>query len=333
MRFVIIGAGAIGGVIGGRLHASGADVMLVARGPHGKKIRSDGLVLASPEGRQVLEIPTVAHPGDVPWAADDVAILAVKGQDTPTALRALVGSAGPDTPVVCAQNGLDNERQALRLFASVQAMCVMLPAEYLNPGVVAAYSSPVPGILHLGRYPHGLDDTSEVVAGALRAAGFRSEARPDALRLKARKLIMNLANAVDALCGRAHGVGDVIRDALAEGEAALAAAGIDAATPDEDAALRSDHLTIDDVEGEGPRHGGSTWQSLARGAGSVEADQLNGEVVLLGRLHDVPTPVNEALRRLIWRAAREGWPPESINPETLAFGLETDVDLITPHSG
>lgn len=330
MRFVIIGAGAIGGVIGGRLHASGADVVLVARGPHGKQIRSEGLVLASPEGRQVLAIPSVAHPGDVSWTAGDVAILAVKGQDTPAALRAVAGSAGPDIPIVCAQNGLDNERQALRLFASVHAMCVMLPAEYLTPGVVAGYSTPVPGILHLGRYPDGLDDTSEAVAAALRTAGFRAEARPDALRIKARKLIMNLANAVDALCGHAHGVGDIIRDAVAEGEAALGAAGVDVATADEDAALRSDHLRIADVDGEGSRHGGSTWQSLARGVGSVEADQLNGEVVLLGRLHGVPTPVNEALRRLIWRAAREGWPPESIEPETLAFGLETDVDLIAP---
>ena len=46
------------------------------------------------------------------------------------------------------------------------------------------------------------------------------------------------------------------------------------------------------------RPGASSWQSLARGTGSIEADYLNGEIVLLGRLHGVATPVNAALQRL-----------------------------------
>ena len=45
------------------------------------------------------------------------------------------------------------------------------------------------------------------------------------------------------------------------------------------------------------RGGGSSWQSLVRGTGSIEADYLNGEMCLLGRLHGVPTPVNELLQR------------------------------------
>jgi 2-dehydropantoate 2-reductase len=60
-----------------------------------------------------------------------------------------------------------------------------------------------------------------------------------------------------------------------------------------------------------PRDGGSSWQSLARRSGVIEADQLNGEVVLLGRLHGVPTPVNELLRRLAVADARAGAPPGS----------------------
>ncbi len=53
------------------------------------------------------------------------------------------------------------------------------------------------------------------------------------------------------------------------------------------------------------RPGASMWQSLARGV-SIEADYLNGEIVLLGRLHGVPTPVNAALLDLVKQAAREG---------------------------
>ena len=64
-----------------------------------------------------------------------------------------------------------------------------------------------------------------------------------------------------------------------------------------------------------PRAGGSSWQSLARGTGTVEADYLNGEIVLLGRLHGVPTPANETARRLVQRAARQRTAPGSMTPE------------------
>ena len=53
------------------------------------------------------------------------------------------------------------------------------------------------------------------------------------------------------------------------------------------------------------RGGSSSWQSLARGAGTIETDYLNGEIVLLGRLHGVPTPLNEAICRLADRAVRD----------------------------
>ena len=53
------------------------------------------------------------------------------------------------------------------------------------------------------------------------------------------------------------------------------------------------------------RAGGSTWQSLARGAAMLETDYLNGEIALLGRLHGVPTPVNERLQLLAAESVRE----------------------------
>jgi 2-dehydropantoate 2-reductase len=56
----------------------------------------------------------------------------------------------------------------------------------------------------------------------------------------------------------------------------------------------------------------STWQSLTKGAGSVETDYLTGEVVLLGRLHGVATPANALLQRLATELAAEGRPPGSV---------------------
>ena len=62
------------------------------------------------------------------------------------------------------------------------------------------------------------------------------------------------------------------------------------------------------------RPGGSTWQSLVRGAETVEVDYLNGEIVMLGRLHGFPTPVNAALQRLGNRWAAERRQPETLDP-------------------
>ena len=60
------------------------------------------------------------------------------------------------------------------------------------------------------------------------------------------------------------------------------------------------------------RVAGSSWQSLARGTGNVEADFLNGEIVLLCRLHCIPTPANLTLQRLAKHLANSGAPPQSI---------------------
>ena len=126
--------------------------------------------------------------------------LAMKGQDTAGALGALRAVAPPATPVVCMQNGVDNERRALRLFQNVYGAVVMLPAAHIEPGVVESHASRLTGIVDVGRYPSGADDAAEEIATALRASRFDSCARDDVMRLKYAKLILNLANAVGAIC-------------------------------------------------------------------------------------------------------------------------------------
>ncbi len=64
--------------------------------------------------------------------------------------------------------------------------------------------------------------------------------------------------------------------------------------------------------------GSSSRQSLARGTGTIEADYLNGEIVLLARQHGLSAPLNEAVRRLANRYAREGRPPGSLPEAELA---------------
>jgi 2-dehydropantoate 2-reductase len=74
------------------------------------------------------------------------------------------------------------------------------------------------------------------------------------------------------------------------------------------------HYRAQPVGGE-TRGGGSTWQSLVRGR-PLEVDWLNGEIVLLGAEHGVPTPANAALRRAANAAAARGLTP---GPDALAL--------------
>ncbi len=65
------------------------------------------------------------------------------------------------------------------------------------------------------------------------------------------------------------------------------------------------------------RGGGSSWQSLERGLGTIETDYLNGEIVLLGRLFGVATPVNALVQRLAGEAARNKAAPGSYGASDL----------------
>lgn len=314
MRFVVFGAGAVGGVVGGRLFQHGHDVVLVARGEHHAALRHRGLRLEWGEESAVLEIPAVDDVGSVQFAEGDVVLLAVKSQDTEDALRALAAHAKSGTPVVCLQNGVENERAALRRFAGVYGVPVMCPTEHLEPGVVRAYSAPVTGILDVGRYPRGTDDVTAAVSAAFEASTFDSREQPEIMRWKYRKLLLNLGNAVQAVCGADALDGRITELATAEGEACLAAAGIDVAGAGEEAERRGDLLQMRPAGGARWR-GGSSWQSLARGTGSIESDYLNGEIVLLGRLHGVPTPANAVLRELAADLARRGAEPGAMSED------------------
>ncbi len=213
---------------------------------------------------------------------------------------------------MCLQNGVESPRLALRRFRHVYGVCVWLPSTFVEPGIVSAAGSPLTGILHLGRYPHGTDDTARHIAADLEAARFEAPVVPDVSRWQYAKLLHNLGTALEALSGPVDGAqGRALQASVrAEGEAVLDAARIARASAEEQKEARGDKVTLVPLDG-APR-GGSSWQSLARGTGTIEADYLNGEIVLLGRLHGVPTPLNELLQHLAGRFAREHRPAGSL---------------------
>ncbi|MDE3096338.1 MAG: 2-dehydropantoate 2-reductase [Chloroflexota bacterium] len=324
MRYIVYGAGAVGGVIAARLQQHGQGVVAIARGAHLDAMRARGLMLETPDETLTLPIAAAGHPSEIDFRDGDVALLTMKTQHTERALDDLRAAAGDDVPVVCAQNGVENERLALRRFARVYGMLVVLPATYLEPGIVQIHAG-ANGILDCGRYPAGDDALAAEIAAGLEAAGFSAHPVADIMRWKYGKLLSNLGNALQAAIGlgvfsfdaaRDAGVGDVLARLRDEAVACYRAAGIAWASDEEMDARRQDALRLRPVGGK-PRGGGSTWQSIARGAGSVETDFLNGEIVLLGRIHGIPTPANAALQRVAQRLVRERLGPGSIAPDDL----------------
>jgi len=333
MRYIIIGAGAVGGTIGGCLFQGGHEVVLVARGAHLDALRRDGLRLATPLGTEVLPIPAVSGPAEVELRRDDVLILTTKTQDAdallaewawqPVAGDADGAVAAEVVPVACAQNGVASERFALRRFRYVYGIYVRLPATHLEPGTVEAQGAPLAGLLQIGRYPGGTDPMGGRIGEDLTKSRLLTPVTADVMRWKYAKLLDNLNNAIEALCGpehtgfaaepRSEDAAELYHRTRAEGIAALRAAGIAHASREEIAEVARDHVRIEQVDGSA-RSGGSSWQSLSRGTGTIEADFLNGEIVLLGRLYGVPTPVNEALQRLANRAAAEHRAPGFMTP-------------------
>jgi 2-dehydropantoate 2-reductase len=336
MRYIIIGAGAIGGVLGARLgqHSTEHPPLVIARGEHGAAIAQNGLRLRTPDEDTFVPVDCATGADGVVLRSDDVLVLATKTQQAQAALEQWVdapvldrdgrrvGTAGDLLPILTALNGVESERIALRLFARVFGICVWLPAVHLVPGEVILRIAPTSGIFIVGRFGADRDDADEkllaTIATDWNASTFTVHVVDDVMRWKYRKLLSNLHNAVQALLGALDDDGAVIAERLrAEAEAIYRSSGIQWASEAEEAAWRGDVFRIRPVPGTPEELGGSSWQSLARG-GSIESDYLNGEIALIARLRGMSAPLNQTVQRLAREAAASGAGLGSLTPAALA---------------
>lgn len=332
-RYVFLGAGAVGSALGGLLARQGMDVLLVARGEHAKVVAAAGLRVRCPDTTFTVTPPTVTGPEDVRLTADDVLVLTTKTQQAEAAVEqwaevpvhdrtgAVTGRAGQVLPVLTALNGVAGEEIALRSFDRVFGVCVYFPAVMIEPGEVIVRGAPLRGIFHVGRYGRTPDPDADErflrgLAGEWAAADCRLVPVGDVMPWKYRKLLGNLGNAPQALLGDTSGADDVPAAAQAEAREVLAAAGV-AVVGDADADAGWRDYAWLPVPGEPEQLGGSSWQSLVRGTGSIETSYLNGEIALLARRHGARAPVNARLTSLARRAARSGLRPGDLTAAEL----------------
>ena len=333
-RYIILGAGAVGGALGGRLGLAGRDVVLVARGNHLAALREHGLRLRTPDEDVTHPVLGIGGPQEIGLSGDDILILATKTHqanealvtwaDAPVYQNARpIGTAGERLPIFIALNGVAAEAMAHRYFRRVYGICVWMPVVHLRPGEVIIRSTPQSGMLHIGRVPaNDHDQTLQQVATDLVAANFDVPLPEDVMPWKYRKLISNIGNVFQALVARSGDWRPLVADAEAEARRVLDAAGIAYIGEEEEAAARAAGFTLKPVAGVDEFVGGSTWQSLQRGTGNIETDYLNGEIVMIAHRIGMEAPINEQLAILARRAATNGAKPGDINVDQLTVLLQ-----------
>jgi 2-dehydropantoate 2-reductase len=327
-RYVIVGAGAIGGTVGAVLTRADARTVLVARGRHAEVLATEGITLRTPDGTYRTAVATASRPEDVQLTESDVLVFATKTQQLDAALQEwvdrpvygphgpldLVGTAGNRLPAMMALNGVAAEEKALRYFRRVFGVCVWLPAVHLEPGEVIVRAWPVAGQFHIARWPASVSSPADAgllagLAETWNAAGVRVRLPDDVAPWKYNKLLSNLGNAIGALSTDPGAAGEVVAAVRSEGENVLRHAGIEFIPFETSTVVRTDGPTIRPVPGWDGGQSNSTWQSLSRKTGNVETDFLNGEIVRLAHRHGIAAPLNAALAAATRAAIRNGLGP------------------------
>lgn len=333
-RYVVIGAGAIGGTVGAVLSRSGVPAILVARGAHAEALRDDGIVLHTPDGTVRVPVLAASAAQQISLTVRDVLVFTTKTQQLDAALvqwadrpvydgDRLVGTAGALLPVLTALNGVAAEEKALRYFRRVFGVCVWMPAVHLQPGAVIVRSWPVTGQFHVARWPaqlHTADDDRLLcrIAHEWTAAGIQIRLPENVAPWKYNKLLSNLANVIDALCISDSDNSAITVAVRREGEAVLRQAGIAFVDFTASGAVRADGPTPRPVPGAPQQIASSTWQSLTRNTGNVETDFLNGEIVRLAHHHGITAPLNATLASLMRQTCRDGSGPGVYSAAELA---------------
>jgi 2-dehydropantoate 2-reductase len=330
-RYVIVGAGAIGGTVGGVLTRANVPTVLVARGRHAETLAATGLMLRTPDGIFHTSVTAVSEAEQLRLTPDDVLVFATKTQQLDVALQqwadqpvhgpdGIVGTAGDVLPALTALNGVVAEEKALRYFRRVFGICVWLPAVHLEAGEVIVRSWPTVGQFHIGRWPADLSDDDGLLRAlntTWTAAGIRVNVVDDVAPWKYNKLISNLGNAVGALASEGANLSRIVQVLRAEAEHVLRHAGIEFVSFEVSTAARVDGPTPRPVPGADTGASNSTWQSLSRNTGDVETDFFNGEIVRIAHQHGITAPINGALARLARDAVRNSSGPGHYSADQL----------------
>jgi 2-dehydropantoate 2-reductase len=328
MRFLFFGAGAIGTYIGGSLKSAGYEIAFVERPEVAGRIRREGILLSLAGSSRRIPVPAAFPSGEeaLRSAPFDVCVFALKSYDTAAALQTVESLKHKFPPVLCLQNGVDNEPALAR---------VLGPERVIAGTVTSAVGRSADGAAVLERMRgvgiaagHSL---SEPLVEAFTRAGLNARLYPNAPSMKWSKMLTNLiSNASSAILGLTPGeiYNDprlflLEREMLRECLRVMRAAGIPVTdlpgTPVRALAFAVEHLPgilarpfLARAVGGG--RGGkmpSLYIDLHGGRGKTEVQWLNGAVARAGQKTGVAAPVNTLLAETLARLAEGVEKPEN----------------------
>jgi len=319
MKVCIFGAGAIGGYMGVKLAKAGADVSLVARGPHLAAMQEKGLTLI--EEGETTTVPVTASDDPAALGVQDYVIVTLKAHSVPPVVSKMAPLIGQDTTIVSGVNGvpwwyfhkLEGAHEGTRLdsvdpgnvqwdgFGPDRVLgCVVYPAaEVIEPGVIKHIEG---NRFSLGEPDGSKSDRAQALSKILANAGLKAPVRPKLRDEIWVKLWGNLSfNPISALT---HATLDVL--CTDEGTRAVARNMMVEAQEIAERLGVKFPIDVDRRIAGGAAvgaHRTSMLQDLDQGR-PMEIDALVASVQELGRVTGVPTPTIDAVLGLIRLRAR-----------------------------
>jgi 2-dehydropantoate 2-reductase len=307
MKIAVIGAGAIGGLVGARLALAGEDVTFLVRGANLEAIRNRGIRLIEADGRLKMAVQVRATDDYGAAGPQDLVIVALKAHQVADVAGRIGQLFGPDTVVVTMQNGIpfwyfhrhggefadravlsvDPGGELARQIPPERILgCVVYPAaELVSPGVIRHIEG---SRFPIGELDGSTSDRALAVSACFEHAGLKSPVLDNIRAEIWLKLWGNLSfNPISAL---AHStLVDICQHPLARGLAANMMREAEAVAAKLGIAFR---VTLDRrIEGAEKigKHKTSMLQDVEAGRGP-EIDALVGSVIELARMTGTPTP-------------------------------------------
>jgi 2-dehydropantoate 2-reductase len=321
MKIAIIGAGAIGGLVGAKLALAGEDVTFIVRGRNLSAIRERGIRLVTADGHEHTALHVQATDDYAAAGPQDVVVLAMKAHQLEPVIASLPQLLGPDTIVIPMQNGIpywyfqkhggahegkhvDSVDPGGRIAKAIDPArvlgCVVYPASELTaPGVVRHIEGER---FPLGELDGSVSERVQRVSACFANAGFKAPVLEDIRSEVWLKLWGNLTfNPISSLT---HATlvdicqypltRELAAAMMSEAQAVAHKLGITFRVPLEKRIAGAEKVG---------KHKTSMLQDVEAGR-ELEIDALLGSVVELARLTDTPTPHMDSIYALVKLLAR-----------------------------
>ncbi len=296
MRLVVLGAGAIGSLLGGLLSEVGEDVTLIGRRAHVRAIRSNGLHIDGVTGRRKIKVKAEVAPSRAGKA--DLVLCTVKAYDT----RAAAADARPliskESIFLCMQNGLDVEKEAAHEIGAEQIVRGVTNngALLVKPGYVKHTGL---GDTLIGCPDKKWRDKINELVKALNSAGLPAEITERIHDIVLSKVLVNVGiNPLGAITHLRNGdlvknplLKDLMKSAVEEALRVVDKLGISIVDGD------IVEKTFKVAEATAPNKN-SMLQDVEKGK-RTEIDFINGAIVRIGEEIGVSTPINYTLTALV----------------------------------